>query len=127
MIMELIRLPSKIESVCNQILSGTTVPNYDTVSEQLLRLDTPHAFGLVSPPYIVAPTPGVVAALAFLGNNQNHIRGGSIFSKLRPKCDHCNQLGYTIDNFWKLHGRPPRYVNAFQNDHSDTMHTSHSL
>ena len=53
MVMALKGLPSELESVRNQILSGTIVPNYDTLSEELLRLTTPHAFGPVSPPSIV--------------------------------------------------------------------------
>ncbi|XP_058772610.1 uncharacterized protein LOC131646641 [Vicia villosa] len=125
--MTLKRLPSELESVRNQILSGTIVPSYDTVSEQLLRLATPHEFGLVSPLSIAAPTPGDTAALASLGNNQNRLRGGSSNSKPRPKCDHCNRLGHTIDRCWKLHGRPPRQVNAAQIVYPDTMQTSPSL
>ena len=108
MVMALKGLPPELESVRNQILSGTIVPNYDAVSEQPLRLATPHAFGLVSPPSIVALSPGDTAALASLGNNQNRLRGGSSNSKPHPKCDHCNRLGHTIDRCWKLHGRPPR-------------------
>lgn len=104
MIMALIGLPSEFEFVRNQILSGTTVPNYDAVSEQLLRL-----------------------SFASLGNNQNRFRGGSSNSKPRPKCDHCNRLGHTIDRCWKLHGRPLRQVNAAQIDHPDTLQTSPSL
>ncbi|CAI8602358.1 unnamed protein product [Vicia faba] len=108
MVMALEGLPLELESVRNQILSGTTVPNYDAVSEQLLRLATPHAFGPVSPPFIAIPTPGDTTALASLGNNQNRLRGGLSNSKPRPKCDHCNRLGHTIDRCWKLHGKPPR-------------------
>ena len=120
-------LPSELEFVRNQILSGTTVPNYDTFSEQLLRLVTPHEFGPISPPFISIPTPGDTATLASLGNNQNRLRGGSSNSKPRPKCDHCNRLGHTIDRCWKLHGKPPRQVNATQIDNPDTMQTSPSL
>lgn len=74
MVMALKGLPPELESVRNQILSGTIIPNYDAVSEQLLRLATPHAFGSVSPPSIVAPAPGDTVALASLGNNQNRLR-----------------------------------------------------
>ncbi|CAI8601908.1 unnamed protein product [Vicia faba] len=52
-------------------------------------------------------------ALASLGNNQNCLRGGSSNSKPRPKCDHCNRLGHTIDRCWKLHDKPPRQVAAW--------------
>lgn len=90
-------------------------------------LATPHAFGLVFPSSIVAPTSGDTVALASLGNNQNRLRGGSSNSKSRPKCDHCNRLGHTIGYCWKLHGRPPRQVNAAQVDNPDTMQTSPSL
>lgn len=48
MIVALVGLPSKLDFVWNQILSGSNVSNYEEVSEQLLRLATPHAFGLVS-------------------------------------------------------------------------------
>ncbi|CAI8592603.1 unnamed protein product [Vicia faba] len=88
MVMALKGLPSELESVRNQILSGTTIPNYDTVSEQLLRLATPHAFGPVFPPSIVASTPSDTAALVSLDNNQNRLRGGTFNSKPRLKCDH---------------------------------------
>ena len=91
----------QLESVRSQILSCTIVPNYDTVSEQLLRLATPHAFGLISPPSIATPAPDDTVALASLGNNQNRFRGWSSNSKPRPKCDHCNRLGRTIDRCWK--------------------------
>ncbi|CAI8592604.1 unnamed protein product [Vicia faba] len=127
MVMALKGLPSELESVRNQILSGTTIPNYDTVSEQLLRLATPHAFGPVFPPSIVASTPSDTAALVSLDNNQNRLRGGTFNSKPRLKCDHCNQLGHTIDHCWELHSKPPRQVNAAQIDNSDTMQTSPSL
>lgn len=50
--------------------------------------------------------------IASLGNNQNRFRGGLSNSKPHPKCDHCNLLGHPIDRCWKLHGRPPRQVNA---------------
>lgn len=50
MIMTFIRLPSELESSRNQILSSTSVHNYDTVSEQLLCLDISHAFDSVSSP-----------------------------------------------------------------------------
>lgn len=33
MIMELIGLPLELDSVCNQILLGSTLPNYDAISE----------------------------------------------------------------------------------------------
>ena len=29
--------------------------------------------------------------------------------KERPLCTHCNMLGYTVDNCYKLHGYPPSY------------------
>ncbi|CAI8615960.1 unnamed protein product [Vicia faba] len=90
MIMALKGLPPELESVRNQILSDTNVPNYDAVSEQLLRLATPHAFGPVFPPSSVALTPGDTVALASLGNNQNRFQGGSSNSKPCPKFDHCN-------------------------------------
>ncbi|XP_050906361.1 uncharacterized protein LOC127120020 [Lathyrus oleraceus] len=127
MVMALKGLPPELKSVCNQILLGTTVPNYDAVSEQPLRLATPHAFGLVSPASIVASNLGDAAALASLGNNQNRLRGGSSNSKPRLKCDHCNRRGHTVDRCWKLHGRPPRQVNATQIDNPGTMRTSPSL
>jgi hypothetical protein len=127
MVMALKELPSKLESVCNQILSGTTVPNYDTVSEQLLRLATPHAFGQVTPPSIAIPTQGDIAALASLGNNQIRLRGGPSNSKPRPKCDHCNRLGHTIDRCWKLHRKHSRQVNATQIDNPDTIQATPSL
>lgn len=123
MIIELIGLPSYLEFVLNQILSGITIPNYHTVSEQLMRLAIPHAFSLVPHPYIVAPTPSDTTTLASLGNNLNHFRGGSSNSKPYPKCDHCNRLGHSIDRCWKLHGKPPRQVNAAQINHPHTLQT----
>lgn len=50
MIMALVRLPPEVNSVHNQVLAGSTVPNYEVVSEQRLRLVTSHAFipGLTS-------------------------------------------------------------------------------
>lgn len=71
MIMALIELPLELEFVRNQILSGTIIPNYDAVSEQLLRLATFQAFSLLSHPSIIALTPGGIISLASLGNNQN--------------------------------------------------------
>lgn len=44
MIMTLIRFPPELDFIRNQILLGSTVPDYESVSEQLLRLSTPHAF-----------------------------------------------------------------------------------
>lgn len=44
MIMTLVGLPLELDFVRNQILAGSTVPNSEAVSEQLLRLGTPHAF-----------------------------------------------------------------------------------
>jgi len=38
MVLALVGLPPKFDSVCNQILSGTVVPSYETGSEQVLRL-----------------------------------------------------------------------------------------
>lgn len=116
-IMSVIRLPSELESICNQILSGTIVPSYDSVSEQLLQLATLHVFGTTFPLSIVALTLGDTTALASLGNNQNRSRGGSFNSKPHPKCYHCNRLRHTIDCCLKLHGRTPRKVNAAQIDH----------
>lgn len=92
-----------------------------------VSLATPHASGPTSPPFIVALTPGDINSLASLGNNQNYFRWGSSNFKPRPKCDHYNRLGHNIDRWWKLHGRPPRQVNATQIDQSYTLQTSHSL
>jgi len=45
MVLALVGLPTEFDSVRNQILYGTVVPPYDTISEQLLCLSVPHMFG----------------------------------------------------------------------------------
>lgn len=45
MVLALAGLPHDLDSVGNQILSAPSVPTYDMVSEQLLRLSTLHVFG----------------------------------------------------------------------------------
>lgn len=69
MVMALIRLPPEQDSVCNQILSGSTIRTYDKVSEQLLHLAIPHAFGPVSLPSFVAHAPGDIGAFTSIDNN----------------------------------------------------------
>ncbi|KAJ1410887.1 hypothetical protein SESBI_21696 [Sesbania bispinosa] len=44
MVLALAGLPHDLDSVRNQILSSPTIPSYDTVCEQLLRLSTPQSF-----------------------------------------------------------------------------------
>lgn len=58
-------------SFVTKILLGTIVLSYESISEQLLWLTTPYAFGPVSPQSITASTLGDTTALASLGNNQN--------------------------------------------------------
>lgn len=59
MIVTLAIVPSELDSVQNQILSGFNVPSCEVVSEQRLHLVTPHAFGPVSTP---SPTKSFVLA-----------------------------------------------------------------
>ncbi|KAJ1383528.1 hypothetical protein SESBI_43288 [Sesbania bispinosa] len=44
MVLALVGLPHDLDSVRNQILSSPTIPSYDTVCEQLLRLSVPQSF-----------------------------------------------------------------------------------
>lgn len=67
MIVALVGLPLELDYVRNQILSRSNVPNYETSSEQLLRLAIPHAIGLVS-----TLSPNESFALA----SHYHVRGG---------------------------------------------------
>jgi hypothetical protein len=86
MIMALAGLPPELDSVRNQILSGSTVPDYETVSEQLLRLATPHAFGPVSTP---SSTDSSALASHYHGRGgRNGGRGG------QRRCHYCSRWGH---------------------------------
>jgi predicted GNAT family acetyltransferase len=89
MIMALVGLPPELDSVRNQILSGSTVPDYDSVSEQLLRLATPHAFGPASTP---SPTESSALASHYRGRGgRNGGRGGQRHS---IRCNYCTRYGH---------------------------------
>lgn len=89
MIVELVRLSLELDSVRNQILSESNVPNYDAVSEKLLRLTTPHAFGPVS-----TPSPTESSSLT----SHNHGRGGRARGRNGHchgiRCNYCNRYSH---------------------------------
>jgi hypothetical protein len=59
MIMALVGLPPELDSVRNQILSGST-PDYESISEQLLLLDLPLLHLQLNPPLLLPITMVVV-------------------------------------------------------------------
>lgn len=89
MIMELIRLPVELDFVRNQILSGATIPDYESVSEQLLRLGTPYTFGLIS---TSSPNESYALASHYHGRSGgNKERGGQ---RRGIRCNYCNRYGH---------------------------------
>lgn len=91
MTMALAGLPLELDYVQNQILSGSNVPNYEPVSEQMLRLATPHAFGTVSTP---SPTESSAFASHYHGRDgRTGGRGGhchGILCNYYNRYDHIN-------------------------------------
>ncbi|CAJ2658363.1 unnamed protein product [Trifolium pratense] len=88
MVMALAGLPSELDSVRNQILSGTNVPNYEAVSEQLLRLATPHVFGPVP---TSSPTESSALASHYHGRGG---RTGGRGGRQSIRCNYCNRYGH---------------------------------
>lgn len=109
MLLALYGLPQEYAATRDQILGSAVVPTMSNASSVLLRVP------VKSTPEVSAPSgPSDTAALASQKSNQGRSRGPPSKFKSRPKCDHCHNLGHTIDRCWKLHGRPPRTVNAAQ-------------
>ncbi|KAJ1421323.1 Zinc finger, CCHC-type superfamily [Sesbania bispinosa] len=90
MVLALVGLPPEFDSVRNQILSGTVVPSYDTVSEQLLRLSVPHMFGH-------SPVPPTNSSAFYSHSSYRGGRGGICggYRGQRPRCNFCQRYGHT--------------------------------
>lgn len=88
MVLALAGLPPELDFVRNQILSGSTVPSYDMVSEQLLRLSTPHAFGHTS------ITPADSSAFVSHSSNCGGRNGGRGGNHRGSRCNYCNRYGH---------------------------------
>lgn len=91
MVMVLVGLPPELDSVRNQILSGSTVPDYETVSEQLLRLATPHAFGHVSTP---SPNDSSAFASHYNGHGGRNAGRSGHGSRRSVRCNYCNRYNH---------------------------------
>lgn len=71
MIMALVELPPELDSVRNKIFSGSIILDYETFSEQMLRLATSHDFGPVSTPSTIK-SPTLASHYHGRGRNRGH-------------------------------------------------------
>ncbi|KAJ1379240.1 hypothetical protein SESBI_47079 [Sesbania bispinosa] len=91
MVLALAGLPHDLDSVRNQILSSPTVPSYDTVCEQLLRLSVPQSFT----PSASASFPVSDDSTALVSNSYHHGgRGGCGGYRTCPRCNYCKRFGH---------------------------------
>ncbi|KAJ1401798.1 hypothetical protein SESBI_28561 [Sesbania bispinosa] len=89
MVLALAGLPHDLDSVRNQILSSPTIPSYDTVSEQLLRLSVPQSFA----PSASASFPVSDDSTALVSNSYHRGgRGGRGGYRTRPRCNYCKSF-----------------------------------
>ncbi|XP_027927969.1 uncharacterized protein LOC114184830 [Vigna unguiculata] len=90
MVLALVGPPTELDYVRNQILSGTVVPSYDTVNEQLLCLSVPHMFGhsLVPP----TDSSALYSQSSYWGGRSG-TRGG--YHGQRPHFNFCQRYGHT--------------------------------
>ncbi|XP_073222531.1 uncharacterized protein [Cicer arietinum] len=124
MLLALYGLPHEYSATRDQILGSVTVLNMSTTSAVLLRVPAKHPVQ-----HSITSVLGDTIALASQGHNQHRSREGPSNSKPRPKCEHCNRLGHTIDRCWKLHGKPSPWINSHLNSSSPTSvaHTGNSF
>ena len=89
LVIALAGLPPDLEAVRNQILSSSTVPTYDMVQEQLLRISTPQTFGQSSTS--TGDSSAFISHSSHRGGRSGG-RGGRGRGSLR--CHYCNRYGH---------------------------------
>lgn len=84
MILALARLSSELDSTWNQILSGSSVPNYEADIEQVLHLATPQDIGPIS-----TPSPTKSSSLASQYHGRSGRTGGRVEQRHGIHCNYC--------------------------------------
>jgi len=90
MALALAGLPPSFESVRSQILSGTVVPSFETVCEQLFRLSAPQMFS--HPLVSSSPDSSALVSHSSTRDGRNGGRYGSRGN--RPRCNYCHRYGH---------------------------------
>ncbi|XP_045797599.1 uncharacterized protein LOC123891745 [Trifolium pratense] len=112
-------LPPELDSVRNQILSSATVPSYDTVCEQLLRLSAPTPAAIPVSTSLNVP----VDSTALVSNyyQRGGRGGGRGNNRHRSRCTFCNRIGHIeVECRTKANQLQPKVVNVAQIEASNT-------
>ncbi|CAJ2674085.1 unnamed protein product [Trifolium pratense] len=119
MVLALAGLPPELDSVRNQILSSATVPSYDTVCEQLLRLSahTPAAIPVSTSLNVPVDSTALVSNYYQRGGRG----GGRGNNRHRSRCTFCNRIGHIeAECRTKANQLQPKVVNVAQIEASNT-------
>ncbi|KAJ1379965.1 Zinc finger, CCHC-type superfamily [Sesbania bispinosa] len=112
MVLALAGHPHDLDSVRNQILSSPTIPSYDTVCEQLLRLSVPQSFA----PSASASFPVSDDSIALVSNSYHRGgRGGRGGYRTHPRCNYCKRFGHVEEQCrTKANQQQPKILNVAQ-------------
>ena len=111
MIRTLIKLGIEFNNIREQILIGSTIPNFDDIFARLLRHSSTTTQSRHSK---ASPDTSVMLAPSNPRGDSRSIRGGHRGRGQRPYCTYCNRLGHLQDRRYQLHGRPPRTAHVTQ-------------
>ena len=105
MILTLIKLGTELDSIWNQILTGSTISTFDDIFARLLHHSSTatrsrHYEASLDTSMMLAPSNPHGDSRSFHGDHRS--RGQ------QPYCTYCNRPNHLRDQCYQLHGRPPR-------------------
>ena len=104
MILTLIKLSKEFDNICEQILTGSTIPFFDDIFSRLLCHSSTATRSRRSK---VPIDTSVMLSQSHPRGDSQSVRGGNRGRGQRPYCNYYNRPGHIQNRCYQLHGHLP--------------------